>query len=286
MFARKNIRGISLIELMLGVTLSTLVINILFEIYLASQNNHLMQNNLITMQENVRLISQIITNRIRMSGYAGCVRLSKDFPLKNHLMVEVSEKTKVQQYKNNEIKPNTDAMTIWYVNAANAILTHTMQDYSVLHVKSSVPFPQHDKLLVSDCVTADIIEVKQASLLNDGSQTIVSVHNLSHLYAKNTEVSKLDQEHFFVSHSGRFNEKHQPIYALYEKKNNDHKLELAEGIDAMQIKLALIENHKIVERSIDEITDATQVIGVSLAFHFSSNLAKLSETRYIYVALR
>ena len=67
MFARKNIRGISLIELMLGVTLSTLVINILFEIYLASQNNHLMQNNLITMQENVRLISQIITKKIRMS---------------------------------------------------------------------------------------------------------------------------------------------------------------------------------------------------------------------------
>src|SRR3990167_11166053 len=107
MLKRKNSNGMTLIELMLALTLSTFILSFLYEIYLAAENNRRMQHNLMTIQENTQLISQLIAQHVRMSGYAGCAKLTKDFPIKNNVLTDFSEKTKIQRYDKNDSKPGT-----------------------------------------------------------------------------------------------------------------------------------------------------------------------------------
>lgn len=64
-------RGLSLVELMIGMTLGLMLLAILISIYLSVKQTYTVQDNLARMQENARLALRLISHDVRMAGYWG-----------------------------------------------------------------------------------------------------------------------------------------------------------------------------------------------------------------------
>ncbi len=65
-------RGLSLVELMIGMALGLIVVAGIVYIYLGSRQSYKMQENMARIQENGRYAMEILGREIRMAGYQGC----------------------------------------------------------------------------------------------------------------------------------------------------------------------------------------------------------------------
>ncbi|WP_165919120.1 PilW family protein [Sulfuritortus calidifontis] len=65
-------RGLSLVELMIGMALGLIVTAGIVYIYLGSRQSYKMQDNMARIQENGRYAMEILSREIRMAGYQGC----------------------------------------------------------------------------------------------------------------------------------------------------------------------------------------------------------------------
>ncbi|MEW5892532.1 MAG: PilW family protein [Pseudomonadota bacterium] len=65
-------RGLSLVELMIGMALGLIVVAGIVYIYLGSRQSYKMQENMARIQENGRYAMEILSREIRMAGYQGC----------------------------------------------------------------------------------------------------------------------------------------------------------------------------------------------------------------------
>ncbi len=260
MFKRKNSIGITLIELMLALSLSIFLISLLFEIYLIAENSQLTQAALISLQENEQILSQLVLRHIRMAGYAGCEKLADDFPFYNHLTEKVSLSNKIQLSQQSGV-------TLWHAGIESALLIKPMRGFATFYATANPPFAIGDKLIISDCKTADLFSIKQISILSNGIQKIVTTVPLNKLYAENAEVREFVWESFFVSDTGRLDLQQKPVYALFMRGQDDRKTELVEGVTSMQVEL-------------DQMENGAAVVGVAFAFTI------LNKTWHTYVSLR
>lgn len=287
MFNRNAVIGMTLIELMFSLVLSVVILSSVFEIYLTAENNYRAQNTLMMLQENAQIVSQLLTQQIRMAGFMGCAKLSNGFPIHNNLSIKINADNKISNFNSKDIKPGTDGLMIWHASNKTTALEESMHETGFLYVESGGKFSVRDYLIISDCTTAEIIEIKKIIHLRNGVQKIIPTQAMGKLYLQHSTVNKLEQQQYFVGNTGRVGEDHQAIYALYTKENNDHKQELAEGIDGLKISYAMLENGKLVEHEINTIGSAENVIGISLDFTFSTtSLFTLHKKWYTYVALR
>jgi type IV pilus assembly protein PilW len=273
MFKRRNSVGITLIELMLALSLSIFLISLIFEIYLIAENSRLTQSALISLQENEQILSQLLLRHIRMAGYAGCGKLSDDFPFYNHLTEKVSLRNKIKLYQKSGI-------TLWHASHENGILIKPMRGYATFYASANPAFAVGDDLIISDCKTADLFSVKQISISNSGIQKIVTTTPLNKLYSVNAEIREFKWESFFVADTERLDLQKQPVYALFMREKNGRKTELVEGVASMLIELDQIENGVLEAKSIDAISDATSVVGIAFAFNI------LHKSWHTYVSLR
>jgi len=283
MFKKRNSIGITLIELMLALALSILIIGGIFEIYLIAENNRLIQTTVITMQEDAQMITQLFKGQIHAAAYMGCAKLTNDFPFKNNLPFKISQKNKIERYQDTDVKEGTDAIRIWHSSMQSAILNKTMQNHLNLYVTSNIPILVDDNLIISDCKTAESFRVKKIFTLENGMQKIITNVPLKKLYEKNAEINILEINSYFVSNTGRVDEHNQPIYALHIKDILGETTELAEGVDRMKVFFTRVENNKLVEYPASDIADASEIVGVSLAFELAA--AGLKKNWNLYVAL-
>lgn len=65
-------RGLSLVELMIGMALGLIVLAGIGYIYLGSRQSYKVQDNMARIQENGRYAMEILSRDIRMAGYQGC----------------------------------------------------------------------------------------------------------------------------------------------------------------------------------------------------------------------
>lgn len=269
---RKNQSALTLIEMMLALSLSIFILIAVTEIYLTAQKGQKIQIAMNTIQENSRIAAQLLSTSIRMAGYTGC----EYFP--------VTSINRITDYKNSEMKTDTDAMTVWHAGNENTVLTKTMRGPSTLYTTTSVKFSAGDLLIISDCKSAEVFQVKQISAFINGTQKILSTKPLTKSYEKNAEVSLFKKESYFIADTGRLDETGKTVYALYMKDNHGRKTELVEGIDQMEIYYDVAGNNHLSERSGRELASDDVVMGVGLKLRFIS--FSLQKTGYIYAALR
>lgn len=256
----RSTSGLTLIELMLALTLSTIILSTLIAVYLSSEKNFQTQNSLSTIQENARTIIQLLKTNIHNAGYIGCAKLKDNFFIKNYADYALNAK--------NKIVITNNAITIRHMSIEHDYVTATMQDYSTLSVSSAYPFYQNDILLISDCKKAEIFQVKN-SYITKQEQIITTTEPLSFFYEKNADVGKLEIKNIFVDKTGRYTNSGKPIYALYIKDINQNRLELVEGVRDLQAQF-------------DD-----NVRGVDFAFTLiSTNSAPINKTWCSYAVLR
>ncbi len=268
----KKIIGMTLIELMLAIIISLLILSILSTIYLVTEKNNSTQIAMSHIQENSRIATHWLSTNLRAAGYLGCAKLTDDFPLINYPPYALTPANKISSYRGEEMKSNSDAITILNASVSSATLVMPMHSYSTLYLSAKPHFSEGDVLLISDCKSAEIFLVKEASVVNQGVQKITTKKPLHTQYQQYAEVSQFESNTYFIGKTNRQYPNGASIYALYIKDIHQQKIELVEGLEDMKINYAINDN---------------EIAGVSITLLLSSLNDFLLQRKWsVYVALR
>jgi type IV pilus assembly protein PilW len=256
--------GIILIELMMVMMMGLLLVAVLLDMLMANQRSNRFTSALSTIQTNAQAAIELLRDEIQQSGYIGCPRLSKDFPLISYSTYSMKPENKLSASSANEI-------TIRRAEANHAILNEAMQDTETLHLSSDVLFSKGDILIISDCKKAEIFQVMQVVLAKNG-QTIRSLHPLQQHFSHFAEVSRFEINKYTIS-----------AYTLLKQDIKGNKTALIEGLEGMRFSYTVKRRGQLVELEAEQVDDWSSVIGVAIRLDLFS--PPLTKTWYGYVAV-
>ncbi len=272
---KRMLRGYMLIELMISVTIGLFLLHLIFAIYLTHLRSHRLQIALSQIQHHAETAIRILRKEIHRAGYIGCARLTHDFPLTSDSSYKLTPQNKIISLKPDEI-------TVSHMSLSNAELMQTMQDSSLLVTNHPIRFNAGDRLMISDCKQADIVQATEVKSFRDG-QMIYLTHPLSHHYEPHAEVGRLETNTYFIAKTKRVYGDRTPVYSLFVKDNRNEQAELVEGIQRMTIRYAIHQTGRMVEVPANENLDKSQVIGVAIDLNVVA--PPLNKVWYLFAAL-
>lgn len=222
-----------LVAVVIGLTL----VSVLTEIYLVNQKSLRLQTALYAIQDNAKSAISILSKEIHQAGNIGCTKLSSDFPL-----------IPFREYSVNKITGTVNEIKLSYAEYPNAFLIQPMSNNKVLCVRNNIHFSKGDVLLISNCKRAEIFLVDKVRV-KDEMQEITVAFPLHDSYEKNSEVSRLVMNKYFVAKTGRMHGDKTPVYALFLEDIHHRKLELVEDVNLMRITYA--DNSVAIDLNMD-----------------------------------
>lgn len=265
------LRGLTLIEMLIGLCITILMTASLGQLSRLMFKNHWTWVSMMTLQaDRMRLISEL-NQTLSYAGVIGCAVLSNDFPIINHTEFPYSRFNRINVYRDGAVKPGTDAISIREGGDVISTLLLKMPTRSDLTVDAQSSFKVGDIILIADCQTADIFQVKSISTEKNGQKSLQSEKSLSREYAAGSELTLLTMKTYYVGKTHQIDSSGQPIYALYIKINESKPIEWVTHIDQMQIRYDEWVGDDWVSRTGDEVVDWNQVIGVSITCDYHTS---------------
>jgi hypothetical protein len=211
------VKGLTLVELLIAMTLGILLLSGIFSTYLFSQKIHQQQTQLINQLETMRVISEILSNEIKIAGFIGCGRLDNHFPIENHTGYAVTPA--------DILAVRHDSFTVLHASLPQSKLIEDMIFSTVLYVSMEVLFKESDILIISDCYSVAVCQIRTVVRINDHVQKIILLTPLKHVYRRNAQTSILERNSYFVEQG-----------SLYKRDIHNKKIALADNILRLQIE--------------------------------------------------
>lgn len=231
------IRGFSLVELMVAITIGLIILAAVSAMFVSSKRSYSTQDRLARLQENARFAMQFMTRDIRMAGYSGC---AKDIPNINNVSgigglnialegIDNSGGTSTwlpsAAAKPAGINDGTDAFAIRAGDSSQITsLTSAMEsEADFLPVASTTGLNGNDIVLVADCSNADVLQITAVN-----SPLLEHAVNLGKLYDTSAQVMKFYTRIYYVK------DRADGTPALFLIENGNEQ-ELVEGVEDLQI---------------------------------------------------
>jgi len=241
-----NLKGFSLLELMLALALSVIVLTLIIQFYLTMQNLTHGANTIARQQEDMRVLAYILNDSIGDAGYAGCLRL-KNLQLSNHTNFNFSEPNAIHgfdshnlpEYLRGKVKVNTEVIVVQHAGTdATILLAPVKQGASDILVKDNPVTRDNKFLLISDCINGDLFMAQ-----NDiGKHIFMAEGKLAHDYVAQaliTEISRFTELAYFV---GLNNYGGSSLYVLLNQ--GKERQELITDITSFKVLYGIDENNK------------------------------------------
>jgi len=264
---RRRLRGFSLVELMVALTIGLIILAAVSTLFVNSKQTYTTQDSLARLQENARFAMHFLIKDLRLAGYYGCMSditpdsvsstlNGSDFvynlqiPLEgvNNISGTVASPTGTWYPSANTTMPSnaipgTDSVAIRLADAGSLIsLDGNMNTKSdVLTVNVTTGLIVNDIIMIADCSSAEILQITQINTTvphlvhNQGAGTPGnSKDDLSKTYSKSTgpagtRIMKFMTHQYFIRTGASGNP------ALFRQANNAAAVELVDGIENLQI---------------------------------------------------
>jgi type IV pilus assembly protein PilW len=261
-----RIKGFSLVELMVALTIGLIILSSVSMLFVSSKKTYTTQDRLARLQENARFAMQFIIKDLRLAGYYGCIddisadsvnntlNNSTSFAFDAQIPLEGLNNATGTWYPSGSttlpsgIAAGTDAIAIRMADTNSpAYLNQEMPNTSAVlkvstytdPVTNTPYFNVGDIILVSDCTSADIMQVTQVNTTdphlvhNSGTGTPGnSTQMLSKAYSPSgngTRVMKFMTRQYFIATGASGNP------ALWRRDNTATPVELVDGIENLQV---------------------------------------------------
>ena len=279
-YKRKTIAGLSLVELLVAIIISSVLLLGVSSVYLSTRRSNTVQDALARLQENGRFAIGTMAKNIREAGYQGCTNIENLTP--TNIVSSGGAADPIFNVLNNTyiightcsggtctpaaptgITPlsGTDAITIQSASGCSAILTGNMgvANANIQLLPNSCGFKAKDVLFISDCQTADVF---RANSVNNGATQVIAHSNatnttnfLSKTYDQRARVMS------FGRHTYYLNTDANGIRSLYvgtldSSTNTVNSVQLVENVDNMTILYGVDTSG---DNSVDLFLNATQV---------------------------
>lgn len=245
-------QGMTLMELLVAMALGAVLLLTLTQFYSHARRAYTMQTEQARLQENARLALTLIGREVRMAGYLGCdpaVALTTtassppDSPGAAHALRGYEDGAGWTASKTVTRVAGSDVLRVIRAAPGRSLLAADMASTSAalsLTVNGE-GLATNDRLIVSDCVAADLFCASAVSGLTVQHATACNSNAaLSRAYPAGAQVMAYAQTQFFIgiNPSGRA--------ALYQVAWNGSSLgsaqEWVEGVADLQLRLGLDTN--------------------------------------------
>lgn len=198
-------RGFSLVELMVALAISLFLLLGITQIYLGSSATNRAQEGLSRVQENARFANSLLNREMRMVGYTGCIEAPRDVEDQTgsapgggdesvNAVEDLLNGTGIEGHAAGgwdspsgtvSVVNGTEAVTLRGGGNAN-VLYDGPQGNAQFDIRGPMGditirdagFYDGERLIVSDCESADIVEMVQSGNRNVGRVTISAQQEL------------------------------------------------------------------------------------------------------------
>ena len=268
-FTRKKTFGLSLVELLVAITISTILLLGVSSVYLATRKSNAVQNEFSSLQENGRFAINLMSKEIRQAGYQGCTNLSRMTPVNNvstggnngpvDTNFDFTSATALVGHTGctggtgagcNPATPigtlpvitGTEAITIRRTSSCASELTGNMgvRNANIQRTDNSCDFQKDEAMFITDCASGDIFRATSVSS-SSGKITIAHGSNnnhtsfLSKLYGPDARVMKWERHTYYIAPCSSGVSGCRSLWVDVDQGNSDVATELVEYIDDMQI---------------------------------------------------
>lgn len=239
------------------------------KLLVSQQQQYHYQYGLLQLQYHGALLSQLLQQQIRASGYLGCLQFTKDNVINdssptplvaNGKGLAIYPATRFWQDAlklHQSVKPNTKLIMSQRMGEDAVPLMVNMHQSTQLVISDRLQVKPGQKMIVADCTQGSIFTVKQVKKMKHQSQQLVITTSPIKRYHQGAQVGHYRYNIFFIAKTDRFNGRHQGIDALYV---NDNGLthEMLAGVENLQVSYqqhapSMLQLHLLLN-SIDPIS--------------------------------
>ncbi len=259
--SRKRQRGLSLIELMIGMVISLILIGGMISLFVANKQTYRYNEELARLQENGRFAIDFVERSLRMAGNIGCPELNApsnilykdsiatgfDLAAVDAMRAERDTTSKPSGLlpSGKSAKDGTDVVVVTYGSGAAAALEGTTAPgASSLTIKSNaLGFTKGNLLLISNCEQVEAFRVTNepgsganATLEHIETADYNTQAGLKKGYGPDARVMRLNRQVFFIGPSTEreINRQGTAFNSLYV---ND--VEMVEGVEDMVVRYGI-----------------------------------------------
>ncbi|MBO6812531.1 MULTISPECIES: PilW family protein [Marinobacter] len=292
-------KGLSLVELIIALALSTTLILGIFTVYMDSNQTSRLATSLARIQESGRIATDIMSRDMRMVGFQGCADpddvtmniIANNPPTADFFQTtlrgwEVANGNWANgtEYDGTAIESSarigSDVIAVQRGETMEIELTGNMSANNAnIQVQGNdvARFSQNDIVLISDCEAADLFRISS----NPSSGTWAHANNvnttnrLSQAYADDARVMQFSSSIYFVADTGRDDAQGNDIFALYRQSLGlggtvGAAQEIVEGVESLQIEYGeLLATDNIRYTTADNIGDMANVVAIRLGMLIS-----------------
>ena len=250
-----GIAGFTLVELMISMTISIVLLGGVIETFMSSRQSYRLQESQARMQENARFIFAILSNSIRQTGYMGCNsrrrgNITNTLNNPDSFFYRFENALEGYEAVTNHWDPAIDSAIKSPVTGNDIIVIRGASDGGIrvikpfmpttsaaLHVTKYNDLKQYDIVMVTDCISAAVMQITDANPHTSG--TIAhntgngvpgnSISDLGKTYRDDAEIIKLVTRVFYIRTGAG------GLPSLYQRIENNPSEELVQGVQGMQI---------------------------------------------------
>ncbi|GHD48535.1 type IV pilus assembly protein PilW [Marinobacter persicus] len=297
--AYRNERGLSLVELMIALALSSALILGIFTVYIDSSQTSRMSTALARIQESARIATDVMARDMRMVGFQGCAdpnSVTMNIIANNPPTTDFFESTLRgwevtdsnwaggTEFDDEPIESSavigSDVIVVQRGDTMEIELTGNMSanNANIQVAGDDIDmFSQNDIVMISDCEAADLFRISS----NPSSGTWAHANNvnttnrLGQAYQSSARIMRFSSSAYFVADTGRDDARGGDIFALYRQVNNLDGTALApqeivEGVENLQIEYGeRLPSGNIRFRPADQVDDMGVVVALRLGMLIS-----------------
>lgn len=293
--ARRLQRGLSLVELLIALALTSTLILGIFTVYMDSNQTSRLATSLARIQESGRIATDVIARDLRMVGFQGCadpddvtMNVIAENPPTSDFFASTLRGWEVNdanwatgtEFDNTTIESraligsdviavqrgeSVEVELVGNVETVNANIQVTGSDVGL--------FGKGDIVLISDCEAADLFRISSQPSSDTWAHAkgVNTDNRLSQAYKESARIMRFSATVYFVADTGRNDAQGNDIRALYRATNNllnqatpDFQVdEIVEGVESLQLEYGeLLGTNNIRYTTADNVGDMTNVLAI------------------------
>ncbi|MDO3723281.1 MULTISPECIES: PilW family protein [Marinobacter] len=294
--------GLSLVEMMVALTVSSILLLGIFTVYIDSSQTSRLANSLARVQESGRIGTDIMARDMRMVGFQGCadpddvtLNIIAENPPTGSFFDSTLRGWEVDdaswadgtEFDGTSIETRavvgSDVLAVQRGESVEVELTGNMSaDNANIQVQGSDVglFSQGQIVLISDCEAADLFRISSQPSSDTWAHAnnVNTSNRLSQAYTDSARVMQFSATVYFVADTGRDDARGNDIRALYRATNNLLNAatptfqidEIVEGVESMQLEYGeLLPTGNVRYGTADQVGDMTNVITVRVGLLIS-----------------
>lgn len=242
----ENHCGLTLLELLIVLVISSLLINQLFTLYLHSKEHHIQHSAEQTMSEEMGFVNLLLEQAVAGAGYLGYLgweNIPVFDPAENNslpMKIYASGDSRIPENIQKKMKPGTQAIALKQMDfQLSSLVQKTNAGSSEIFVKNnSIHWDKEDKIIMADYQHAEINTILSVHALSSQEKSIQLTSPLHDAYEKNAYIGHYFERLYFIGDTGHKFPDKQKIYGLYVYSENGMTEEITDLASDMQIDLS------------------------------------------------